>query len=263
MITEFGDKKLIEYLKDGQTNLVLCECGLGDVIMVLPYFYDLQARYPNVKFHFKTKNQDCFFNEYYRDYNKYDYVFKLVAYFNEGTPDLKKYTKPECNCVIQIGIDYKKELEYSVTLPYKESPFVGVSFCNSCFPDKINCEKVTAKLIWDSLRNNGFVPIELFSPTYQRAWDRNENKKYDFIDCTMRGMGNNLIRMLSVMGNCKGMASVATGNFHYGMTIYPEKMLYLEKDFSYKYFTNKEVLCLNTKNPDKGIIEEWIRRLSE
>lgn len=266
-VTEFGDKKLIEYLKDGQYNLVECMCGLGDVIMILPYFKQICDMYPNIKFDFRTKNQDCFFSNYSKDYSVYDYVFKLVAYFNEKDPEYQHCTKPECNSIRQIGIPYDKNLEYTYKLPCKKiegyDNVVGCAFCNSCFPHYINCNYNVARNIWEMLKENGFKPLELFHPTYRRAWENCLNQKYDFIDNTIRKDDSGLPHALDVMCSMKGMASVATGNFHFGMTVYPEKILYLKKDFKYQYFTNKEILSLDTLNPDYGIVKEWIQRLKQ
>lgn len=259
-ITQYPIEKISDLVKPGQKVLIEYECGLGDVIMFLPYYEEMKRLFPDVEFSLKTKNQDCFF-DYNRNMEYYDWVFRCDSFFNEETPGLQKYTKPECNCVLQLGIPYNKELEYTVKLPHESSPFVGMSFCNSCFPERINCTYETAKMLWERVRTNGMVPIELFTPTYRQAWERPENKKFDFVDCTMRGMGPDLKRMLSLMATCRGHASVATGNFHYAMTLNPEKVLYIENKFSYKFFTNKNILSVNTLKPDMGVIEEWIQRL--
>lgn len=259
-ITRYISKKISEIIKPGDKVLIEYECGLGDVIMFLPYYERLKQMFPEVKFDLKTKNQGMFF-KFNTNPSYYNWIFRCASFFNEEKPELQRWTKPECNCVLQLGIPYDKDIEYTVSLPHKDSPFVGVSYCNSCFPENINCNYEVAKLIWDKLRENGFVPIELFSPTYKEAWERDENKKFDFVSCSMRDMGSNLQRMLDVMATCRGLASVATGNFHYGMTIYPDKILYLMNKYTYKYFTNKEILCLDVNKPDIKIIEEWIKRM--
>ena len=71
----------------------------------------------------------------------------------------------------------------------------------------------------------------IYSFQNKKSANKAQNLKYDFVDWSMRTKGIGIEKMISIMSSMAGMASVATGNFHYGMTIYPDKMLYLEKDF--------------------------------
>jgi hypothetical protein len=264
VIKNYTKLKLVDYLKPGQKNLIVYNCGLGDTIMFLPYYKALCNMFPDIKFDLRADNQSVFFDDYDKSMESYDYVFHLHAIFNERLVMYSGFTKPECNCLFEMGIPYDKSLEYSYQLPHEKidgfENVVGISFFNSCFPQYINCRYDVAFRIWDVLKENGFIPIHLFKPILKGA-DRNPlNKFYDFIDNTVDS-SYDLRKMINAMSSMRGIAAVATGNFHYSMTVFPEKTLFLKKCFDKRFFTNKKVLCLDTTNPDYGVLSEWINRL--
>ena len=54
VISNFKDKKLVEYLKDGMRVMILFNWhGMGDCIMFLPLYYKLNKMYSNVNFNLK------------------------------------------------------------------------------------------------------------------------------------------------------------------------------------------------------------------
>lgn len=251
--------RIKDFCSDGTKILILYPHGLGDVLMFYPFFEHFKKKYPKCVIDIKVNDIIKSSFPPVMDENYYDYVFWIPAYFNEKNFSINDVTKPECNVLFDLGIEYDKELEYSYKISGKNN-LVGFSFFNSFHPREINCPYDLAKYLWEYTQESGFLCIDLFIPKKYTA-DRVENKKYDFVDWSMQTKGLGINKMISLMHSIAGMASVATGNFHYGMTVYPQKMLYIEKDFSYKKFTNKEVLCLNVYKPDYGVIKEWIKRL--
>lgn len=264
IIHNYDKFKVVDYLKSGQKNLIVYNCGLGDTIMFLPYYKALCNMFPDIEFNLRADNQSEFFYDYYNNVYYYDYVFYLHAIFNEKIVKYQAYTKPECNCLFEMGIPYDKNLEYSYQLPHEKidgfENVVGISFFNSCFPQYLNCREEVAKKIWYELKDNGFTPINLFKPILKDADKNPLNSIYDFIDNSVDS-SYGLVKMINAMSSMNGIAAVATGNFHYAMTVFPEKTLYLKKDFKKDFFTNKDVLSLDTVNPDYGILKEWISRL--
>lgn len=264
VINNYSKKLLVDYLKPKQKNLIVYNCGLGDTIMFLPYYTELCRIYPDIQFDLRADNQSIFFNNYDKSMESYDYVFHLHALFNERIVKYCAYTKPECNCLFEIGIPYNKNLEYTYLLPSEKingfENIVGVSFFNSCFPEYLNCREEVAKKIWYELKDHGFTPINLFKPILKGADKRPENKIFSFIDNSVDETYD-LRKMINAMYSMNGIAAVATGNFHYAMSAFPDKTLYLKKSFDFKFFTNKDVLCIDTYNPDYGILKEWINRL--
>lgn len=251
--------RIKDYCKDGAKILILYPHGFGDVLMFYPFFKSFKSKYANCKIDLKVDNKfSCLFPDVLNE-ESYDYVFWIPAYFNEMDTRIQMITKPQCNVLFDLGDEYDSCLEYTESFTRK-SNIVGFSFFNSFHPQYINCPYETAKKLWEKVQENGFIAIDLFIPKTKSA-NKAQNSKYDFVDWSMRTKGIGIEKMISIMCSMAGMASVATGNFHYGMTIYPNKMLYLEKDFPVKRFTNKDVLCLDVMKPDEGVIEEWIRRL--
>ena len=50
MIENFKEKKLVEYLENGQKVLIRFGHGLGDTLMFMPVFNHLKSLYPNIHF---------------------------------------------------------------------------------------------------------------------------------------------------------------------------------------------------------------------
>ena len=62
MITEYRNKKLIDYLKNGQNVLILFnDHGLGDVVMFMPLYERLKQMFPGVHFNLKCNRGQEFF----------------------------------------------------------------------------------------------------------------------------------------------------------------------------------------------------------
>lgn len=259
---KFTDRKITikDYCKDGAKILILYPHGLGDVLMFYPYFKKFKSLYPNCVIDIKVNELIKSMFPPVMNENDYDYVVWIPAYFNEVEKNCLM-TKPECNAVLDLGIEYQKELQYTECIEASGN-IVGFSFFNSFHPKEINCPYEIAKKLWKIVEDNGLIAIDLFVPKEKSA-SKPLNQKYDFVDWSMRTKGIGIQKMIGLMGSLAGMASVATGNFHFGMTVYPDRVLYIEKDFSYKKFTNKEILCLNVKKPDYGIVNEWINRIKK
>lgn len=253
------DIRIKDFCTDGAKILIIYPHGFGDVLMFYPFFKSFSKKYPNCKIDLKVNDKLMSLFPQVMDENNYDYVFWIPAYFNEVDTRIQSMTKPQCNVLLDLGDEYDSNLEYTESF-MRKSNIVGFSFFNSFHPGYINCPYDTAKKIWNRVQDNGFIAIDLFIPK-ERGADKVQNSRYDFVDWSIRTKGIGIEKIISLMSSMAGIASVATGNFHYGMTVYPEKVLYLEKDFPVKRFTNKDVLCLNVLKPDEGVIKEWIKRL--
>lgn len=239
--------------------------GLGDVIMFMPYFLDMAKRNPDVEFSLRlTAAFQPLVPEKYRPDGWHDLEMYFPARFNEREPELRGLVKPECNVKFDLGIPYDGSLEYTEPLwpalpSHGSSPFVGLNFHCSCYPMEGNCPSDTAAMLWRAVKDAGFVPFEVFISKNGRR----ENDKYWFVDNTMRNVGPGINRMMSVLSNLRGIASVSTGTFHYGMAAYPDTTLYLQNGFKASCYTRKPVLTLDVKRPDVKVIDEWIGRLKE
>jgi hypothetical protein len=252
-----------QYVDQGARSILIdYPHGLGDVIMFRPYVKDMMRRNPGTVIDMKLTPALQPLVKPVKESGSYDLEIYFPARFNERDPALKSMTKPECNVKHDLGVSYEKTLEYTDPLfpassARMSSPFVGLNFCCSCYPMEGNCPVYTASMLWQAVIDAGFVPIEVFVPKNNKK----ENAKYPFVRNSMRDVGHGINRMMSVLANLRGMASVSTGTFHYGMAAYPDTTLYLQNGFKVSSYTSRPVLTLDVNRPDQKVIDEWIERL--
>lgn len=265
VITNFFDRKIIDYLKNTTRNLnVLFDCsnGLGDVIMVMPHIEALMNQFPQHAYKIKTNNgKQCLFGDY-GDLKDYDYIFNIPAWFNEVK--YKSRTKPECNCEFDLGIKYDKQLDYTWKLPKIErSPLIGVGMFSSCFPKLLNPCEAWAKLLWTKIIGAGLIPIDL--TTFQIPNNKNNqtNQPFRFINNNLRDIPPSISNILYIMQHCAGYVGICTGSLHAALTMYPDRVLYLENQFKYQYFSSKyNLLSMNVnQNFNDGIFNMWLSRV--
>lgn len=252
-----------DYIDEGaKTILIDYPHGLGDLIMFYPHAKHF-AEENNVRIDIKP--HDAFRTLLSTEYlPQYDVTIYFPARFNERESVLKGKTKPECNVVYDLGGTYDASIDYTapIVVPLSDrnrSRLVGFNFCCSYYPNECNCPEITANLLWNRVIAEGFIPFEVFVAKTNRP----ENKKFPFVRLSMRDVGPGIDRMMSIMSALKGVASVSTGTWHYGMAAYPETTLYLQNAFKATCYTRKPALVLDVNKPDQGVINEWISRLKE
>ena len=296
-ISDFSSKKVIEYLKPGMTVRIDYPHGLGDVLMFLPYSNQLQIMYPDIVFHLKTTPDKQNIIGELPSPCDYDYVFYLPAHFNEGGGKYKGMTKPECNCIFDLGIAYDKNLEYKDVQNIKEEviqpiteknplgdkeaeerekaltksersllnlPLVGFSFFSTHFPKEIDCRERFAEYLWNRTIQEGYVPIEL---QFFQSGDQHNimRRRFNFATNTTRQCKPDASRLISLVKACRGIASVATGTYHLGMTLMPENTLYLGSQWQTEYFTNKpDLLKVDVRKShfdEMATINKWFQSM--
>lgn len=255
-------KTVMDYVESGSKSILIdYPHGLGDVIMFMPHFKAFAKKCQK-----KGVNVDIRLNEPFRylhetpDESRFDTVIWFPARFNERETALKGMTKPQANVVYDLGDEYNPDLDYTdpIIKPLSErTPFVGLNFCCSCYPKEGNCCERTARILWEAVQGAGFIPIEVFVPKTNRS----ENIRFSFVKTSMRDIGLGIPRMMSVMSCLRGVASVSTGSWHYGMAAYPERTLYLRNQFDEKCYTNKKCLAIDVNNPDRAVIGQWLENL--
>jgi ADP-heptose:LPS heptosyltransferase len=261
IIRSFENKKLVEYLKDGMKVCIKFYHGLGDTVMFYPYFEYLQNEFPKVEMVLWTAiGQEEYFGKVSCDEKDYDIVFELqfpCSEFNEGT---KKYTKPEYCCITELGIDYSKVKEYSMQLKQLKSPLIAVHFQGTCNIGRTNPDYAFCKTIWDKIIENNYIPIELM---FQHQYHDSRNCKFDFVNSTVRDCKPSVNNLIGLLQRCSGFVGVNSGPFHLAMNIFPEKILYIEKELPYDlYVHSRNVKSINCSKPfDDAIFDDWINSL--
>ena len=261
IIKNYSDKKLVDYLKPGMHICIKFYHGLGDTIMFYPYFEYLQNLFPDVKMTLWTSiGQEEYFGKVSCDEKDYDIVFELQFPCSEFSDFTKKYTKAEFCCIKELGIDYSKVKEYSLQIKKMKSPLVAVHFQGTSCPNKTNPNYRYCKVIYEQIIENGLIPIEIM---FQHKYHNSKNSKYDFIGCTVRDCKPSINNLIGLLQRCCGFVGVNSGPFHLAMNIFPDKVLYLEKDMPYNlYVHSRKIKSLNTNKPfDMAIFNEWIKEI--
>ena len=185
----------------------------------------------------------------------YDLIFKVHFPMSENQIEL---TKGEMCCVEELGIP---PVSGHASLPLYENKLVGVHFNITCLPGMANPDEETAKKVWNEIIEAGFIPIETH---FEHLFHNPVNKKFDFVNCTVRGAQPKISSLISLLRTCERAIVVVSGNFHVAMSVLPHnKILLLEKDLRLECFTKSKDVSKVSIRPGEykdGSIRRWLER---
>jgi len=252
MITEFKEKKLVEYLKDGQKILIRFGHGWGDTQMFMPIFYRIRELYPNILFdiYLECGQEDIFGKPQFLE-DEYDLVFSLNFPMSEGS----HLTKQEKCCLEEIGIEGISEI---AILPPKNSPIISVHFQGTCLPNSVNCPYDVSKQIWQEIKDFGKIPIECH---FQHIFHNPLNKKYDFIDNSVRNYKANLHNLIGIIQNSYAFIGVASGPLVTALSVMPERTMFLQRHHEISNYTKKKITYINVFDYKKGEVIKWLKNM--
>ncbi len=255
MITSFKDKKLIEYLKDGQKVLIRFGHGLGDTILFYPIFLKLVELYPKVKFdlYVESGQEEIFPSIKDKDATGYDHVFSLDFPMSEGSSQ----TKPEKCCIDEIGIDPITEV---AALPKQKNPFVAVHFQGTALPGSVSCPMSIAEQIYKEIKEAGFIPIECH---FEHCWHNPINQKYSFIDNSVRGYPAKISSLIGMLQASAAFIGIASGPFVTALSVIPEKTLYLEVKHKLENYTTQKIANVQIDNYVPGSVKVFLQNLGK
>lgn len=253
MITNYKDKKLIEYLKDGQKILIRFGHGLGDTLLFMPIFYKLKTLYPQVQFdlYVESGQEEIFESVSDKDAQGYDHVFHLNFPMSEGWGGV---SKPEKCCLDEIGIEPITKVVDLKPFLY-DSPIVAIHFQGTALPDSVGCSEVIAKQIWQEVKDCGKIPLEVH---FEHCWHNPVNKKFDFINSTVRGSKASLFNLIGLIRNSCAFIGVASGPFIVALSVIPERTLFLEKAHKLYNYTKEPIAKIDLSNFQPGSIKSWL-----
>lgn len=263
------DKKLIEMFSDNTTRvLIIFWHGLGDLVMFLNIFDELKVLYPKIHFDIGLP-KGLGFSELVPDAVMitgdmlnvlntldYDIVAKVHFPMSEGQV---KHTKGEWSCIHEIGIPPRNG--HKNIASKGQNRLVGVHFNITCLPESANPNSATAELIWREIIEAGYIPIETH---FLHAFHNPVNRKFDFINCTVRGAKPRVSSLIGLLQSCTAFIGVVSGNFHTALaTIAPERVLFLEKHFKLECFTHLPVARVSIIPGEypKGEVLKWLQSL--
>ncbi len=260
------DKKLHEVILSTKAKKVLLFFwhGLGDLIMFMEPFKALRELHPNVHFDLGIvrgigqeelyKGAIGFTADAKLDELDYDIVAKIHFPMSEGQEDL---TKGEWCCVHELGI--KPVNGHTINDCPTPNRLIATHFHITCLPGACNPDEATAQAIWDEIREIGMIPIETH---FEHTFHNPDNKKFDFIDCTVRRVTPRVSTLAGLIKNSFAFIGVVSGNFHVALSVLPpERIMLLEKDFTSPMFTKEKLTRCDIKTYKKGSVKEWLTKL--
>lgn len=271
-----GDKpKLSSYLNTLKKGKVLIPFGhgLGDTIMFLAPFEALCKKYPLIEFTIamqkglgfeelkedvEVHNGKVIFStdlSYNKETDEYDIIADIDFPMSEGQI---KLTKGEYCCVHELGIDpangHKK-------LTQGKNRLIAIHYQITCLPDSSNPDRTTAQLIWDDVIGAGFIPIEMH---FEHVFHNPVNKKFDFIDCSVRHVRPRVSTLIGLIEQCVGVICVVSGNLHIALSVLPDnRIFFLQKHFKLESFTKRTDISRASIMPGeyKGEVKEWLSNI--
>lgn len=263
-----AEKKLVQELTpETRRVLIIFWHGLGDLIMFLNPFYRLRELYPEVQFDLAVQKGLSFEDVVPwarfitgEDMNAlealdYDLVAKVHFPMSEDQVEL---TKGEFCCVHELGI---APVCGHRLVPGVPNRIIGVHFNITCLPDAANPEEATAKLIWEEIRDAGFLPIETH---FEHVFHNPANKKFDFVDCTVRKAQARISSLVGLMGSLAGFVGVVSGNFHLALATMPSnRIFFLQKHFKLECFTRLPIARASVLPGEyvPGQVRKWLSTL--
>ncbi|NGX49315.1 MAG: hypothetical protein K940chlam5_00913 [Candidatus Anoxychlamydiales bacterium] len=253
MITDYKDKKLVEYLEPGQKVLIRFGHGLGDTILFMPIFEKLKKLYPKVKFdlYVESGQEEIFTSIKDKDAPGYDHVFHLDFPMSEGS----NKTKPQLCCEREIGIP---PITQVAKFPAYESPFVAVHFQGTALPGSVSCPEEIAKRVWLEILEAGKIPIECH---FQHCWHNPVNKKYDFIDSSTRSAKAEITSLIGLIQHSFAFIGIASGPFITALSTIPERTLYLEKAHPLNTYTDLKIKKVSMSSYKSGSVKNFLEAL--
>lgn len=253
-IENYNEKKVVDYLEDGQKVLLRFGHGLGDCLLFMPVFWHLKELYPKVHFdlYLESGQEEIFNSVPVGEGDEYDLIFTLHFPMSEGT-DL---TKSQKCCVDELGIEPITEV---AQLPQKRSPIVAVHFHGTALPNAVGCPEPIAKQIWADIIKAGKIPMECH---FEHMFHNPANAKYPFVTNTCRGCEPNLHSLIGLLQHSFAFIGVASGPFVVGLSTMPQRMLYLEKAHKLTSYTRYPVPTIDIKKDyTEGYVYQWLKWL--
>jgi len=270
-----GHKKLSHYLDEMKPKKVGLPFGhgMGDTIASISVFHQLIQAYPDIRFTLILQKglgfeeliadieKDNLKVEYSSDlsYDKdedygYDIIADIDFPMNEGQQEL---TKGQWCMKHEIGLEIKETVYPKLTCGKNRlilfQPFI------TCLPGACNVDYDTAKVIWNEILENDFIPME---SSMLHVFHNPENKKFDFMDRHVRNIKPRISTLVGLIESCAGIITVVTGPLHAALAVKdPERIFFLEKDFKLESFIKQPKIARADVRNYKGEVKQWLKKI--
>jgi hypothetical protein len=257
MITDYKNKKLVEYLKPGGKYLIRFGHGLGDTMMFMPAFYKLKEKYPEsqIDIYLECGQEHIFESCPDKEGKEYDEVFHLDYPMVEH----ENGTKTEKCCREELGIDALR-IPDVVYLKEYESPLVACHFQGTALPNSVNCPPGIAQQIWIEIIEAGKIPIEVH---FEHMFHNPVNTRYGFIDRHVRSVNPDIKSLIGLLQRCHAFVGIASGPFVIALSVIPQRVMFLERKHKLESYIRhlQSVKRIHISEYEAGSVEKWLGTL--
>jgi hypothetical protein len=258
-VNDYKGPKVYDYLQPGQKNLIAFGHGWGDTLMFLKIYEEIKKKWSAIEWelYVESGQEKVIRSAKHWSEGDYDFIFHIHYPMGEGSGNTKNAT---C-CREEIGMEPVEGI-FKINKRYV-SPFVAVHFQGTALPDAVNCPQDKVQIIWESIVELGMIPIEAH---FVHMYHNPINKKYSFIDCTVRGVKARLQNLISLIQHSYAFIGVGSGPLVTALSIMPKKTLMIESQYKLSdYIPAKESTTnyIHHKDITKEKITGWLRSLSK
>lgn len=260
MITNYKEKKLIEYIKPGGKYLIRFGHGLGDTMMFIPAFRRLQKQFPDsqIDIYLECGQEKIFECVLDKEGKGYDEVFHLDYPMVEH----ENGTKTEKCCTDELGINAFGLPPVSWLENY-DSPLVAIHYQGTALPGSVNCPPGIAQQIWNEVIESGKIPFEVH---FEHIFHNPVNEKYGFISRHVRDCKPEISSLIGLMQRCFAFIGVASGPFTIALSVLPRhRIMFLERKHNLKSYVRHthDIHCIKIADYEGGMVNNWLDMLSQ
>ena len=166
------------------------------------------------------------------------------------------WTKSEHCCMQELGIE---PVSAFPKFPNNiRSSLVGISFQATALPNSANPSEEVAEKIWNEVISAGFIPIETL---FRHIYFNPVNVPFACVNRDVRNIPANIDTLIRLLSSCYACITVATGTLPLSLSLFPERTLYLKKDFSIKCYTKQSVSEIDIDNYKDGCVKNWLQKM--
>ena len=210
--------------------------GLGDTLMFLPLYDWIKARYVGHSFDLTVLpglgqaeflGNDCLQMPEADFLKDHDVAFVMSFPMVEGIS--QSMTKAEYCCKMEVGVTIP---DFDFGLPLfdpQPNKLIGLHLHGTCLPGSTNPDDKVAKMMWDDLKQAGYVPIDLH---FLHAFHNPANAEFAWANRNCRDLPPNINTLQMLIERCAVVLAVASGPFVLSMCLSKQKTIYLQKHHS-------------------------------
>lgn len=271
VISRYVAKRVSDYCRPGLKALVKFDNhGLGDMVMFQPLYQRLKQLHPEVEWHLRANIDQHYFDE--TPDAPVDMIFDIRFPETPGIFSNDKWalSKPEACAVLELGIPWSRELEFTWE-PAKWNKDLQLRKDCIGFVYQVNSDPTKglntgqAANIWRKIKEAGFTPIEV---QFRNPNHNQKNGQAAFVNYTCRDFEPSVENAIAVIKQCRGFVGVNTGTFCMATCLHHGHVLHLYKRHHFSPYYKRidpvpELDCSDPGHMDYRPLEDYLSSCKE